>query len=161
MAERALADMRVSDIRKLIVENASTIGSDEPIDRLLEKIVKEPLSRHVYVVDENNVLIGSVRLNAILQHLFPLMTMVTQDHNRLTDVFSTLFAENVTDIMNVSPVFVKDETPVLEAVRIMIEEKINELPVVDLLERVVGEVNFLEIISAFLELKKGGSLSHG
>ena len=58
------------------------------------------------------------------------------------------------DIMNASPRFVRDDTPVAEVIRLMEEGKINELPVVDDRRQVVGEINFLEITAEYPRRRK-------
>ena len=73
MAERLIGDKRVGDVHKLLVEDAAAIGPDQLLDELLAKIVEDPRTRHVYVVDRDGVLVGSVRLNTVLKHLFPLI----------------------------------------------------------------------------------------
>jgi len=55
--------------------------------------------------------------------------------------------------MNTKPGFVQSDTSVNETVKIMIEETVNELPVVDNEHRVIGDINFLEIIAAYIKAK--------
>lgn len=152
MAERFLEHARVADVRKLIVGEAATIGPEAEIPELLEKILEDPRSRHVYVVDESGVLVGSVRLNSVIQYLFPYTTTsVSEPFPSASRLLAQLAACKVRDIMNPTPQFVDDSTRVPHAVRIMWDERINELPVVDQQKRVVGELNLLEIIAAYLE----------
>jgi CBS domain-containing protein len=54
------------------------------------------------------------------------------------------------DIMNTSPIYVFEDTPLAEMITIMTREKINELPVVDKKQKIIGEVNVLEIIAKYL-----------
>ncbi len=154
MAERLIGDKRVRDVAKLIVENAAVISPDAPLEELLAKIVEDPRTRHVYIVDKDGVLLGSVRLNAILRQLFPYITSVSPGHERLLDVLASFEAGRVKDIMNADPSFVHEGSTVTETVDLMITEQVNELPVVDNQRRVMGEVNFLEIISAYLKAKQ-------
>ena len=155
MAERLIGDKRVGDVHKLLVEDAAAIGPDQLLDELLAKIVEDPRTRHVYVLDRDGVLVGSVRLNTVLKHLFPLITSASPGHERLLDVLTSFEASTVRDIMNVDPAFVHEGTTVAETVKLMIGEQVNELPVVDNQHRVMGEVNFLEVINAYLKERKG------
>ncbi len=155
MAERFLAGARVGDVRESIVRKAATIGPDSSIPELLEKILEDPRSRHVYVVDASGILIGSVRLNSVIRHLFPHSTM----HGRGDGVSALALAErltakNVRDVMNSSPVSANDDTTIPEVAKSMEREGVNELPVVDTRDRVVGEINFLEIITEYLKIRK-------
>jgi len=67
--------MNVGEVHRLIVENATTITLDKPLDELLKKIVEDPRTRHVYVIDNKNILMGSVRLNSVLEYLFAMTSM--------------------------------------------------------------------------------------
>ncbi len=154
MAERSIGDMHIRDVHRLIIENAATIGADRPLTELLQKIIADPRSRHVYVVDEEGTLIGSVRLNAIVKQLFPMTTAASSGEYRTLEILATYDAKTVSDLMNESPVFVQEETTVNEAVQLMVAEGVNELPVVDEKRRVTGEINFLEVIAAYLKAKR-------
>ncbi len=154
MAERSIGDMHIRDVHRLIIENAATIGAERPLSELLEKIIADPRSRHVYVVDEKGILTGSVRLHAVVKQLFPLTTATSSGEFRTLEILATYDAKTVGDIMDESPVFVQEETTVNEAVQLMVAEGVNELPVVDTRGRVIGEVNFLEVIAAYLEAKR-------
>ena len=91
-----------------------------------------------------------------MKHLFPFIESPSPGHERLLDVLLSLEAENARDIMNSTPSFVYEETPVTEAVELMVAEQVNELPVVNSQRQVMGEINFLEIISAYLKAERGG-----
>lgn len=153
MAERILGDMNVGEVHKLIVEDAATITLDKPLDELLKKIVEDPRTRHVYVVDDKNTLVGSVRLNSVLEYLFAMTSMPYREDQGLLGFVGLIGAKYVKDIMNTKPGFVQSDTSVNETVKIMLEEKVNELPVVDKEHRVIGEINFLEIIAAYMKAK--------
>ena len=158
MAERLLANASVGEIRDLIVTEAATVGPDAEIVDALRKMLDDLRTRHVYVVDERGVLIGSLRLNAVTAYLFPYTSASDVDTIPPTGrMLAAISARKVGDIMNVSPRYVRDGHLVPEVVRIMCEEGINELPVVDGERRVVGEVSFLEIVAAYLkELERSG-----
>jgi len=150
MAERIIGDMKIRDVHRMIVENAATIGPDSSMRQLLERIVEDPRTRHAYVIDENNRLIGSIRLNTVLRRLFPMITAIPSEGGMLT-LLSYLSAEKVRDLMNTNPSSVREDNTVADAVQLMTQEQVNELPVVNDSGEVVGEINFLEIIAAYLK----------
>jgi len=132
MAERFPAGARVGDVRESIVRKAATIGSQSSVPELLEKILEDPRSRHVFVVDEDGVLTGSVRLNSVIRHLFPYVTGTALGGKPWApDLPGRPTTGSVAHIMNKNPRFVTDETSIVGTVRLMEEEQINELPVVD------------------------------
>jgi len=154
MVARLLAGTLVGDVRRTIVTKAATIGPEAPVEELFEKILEDTRSRHVYVVDSAEVLLGSVRLEAVIKHLFPYNTSRTDSPLGVADLLRRVAARNIRDIMHASPRFVEDGTTLLETAKIMEEEHVNELPVVDASRRVVGEVNFLEVLAEYERLRK-------
>jgi CBS domain-containing protein len=61
-------------------------------------------------------------------------------------------ATSVKDIMTTNPEYVYETTSLAELIKIMIREQVNEVPVIDKDRRVIGEVNFLEIIAYYLKV---------
>lgn len=155
MPERKLSKVYVKDISDLIVKDPSTISPEASLDDLLAKVIENPVTRHVYVIDDNKVLIGSVRLNNIIEYLFPFTTIAAQKYRTLVslDPFVRIEPKVIRDIMNGAPAFVFENTPLSEMVSIMMREKINELPVVNRKRQIIGEVNTLEIIDYYLKNK--------
>ena len=156
MPENLLKNLHVKDIMNLRVSEPATAGPDDSIDFLLARIVEDPKTRHVYVVDDDERLIGSVRLNNIIEYLFPYTTLEEQDGRSAIHFLYIRGANRVKEIMNLYPVCVEKETPLIDMIRIMTKEKVNELPVVDHDKRIIGEVNVLEVIIGYLKTKKSG-----
>ncbi|MBN2712183.1 MAG: CBS domain-containing protein [Planctomycetes bacterium] len=147
----------VRDIRNLIVADATTISPDCEIVDILKAINSDLRTRHVYVVDEENRLLGDVRMNRMVEFLFPYTAMIEKGHDVLSGKFVPFGAKTAAEIMNREPSPVTENTHLSDVARIMMREQINELPVVDDEMHVVGEVNFYEIIAAYLnEVGKGG-----
>ena len=63
--------------------------------------------------------------------------------------FST--AKTASDIMNANPSYVFEDSALGDLVRLMIDEAINEIPVLNRDKKVVGEANILEIITHYLK----------
>ena len=150
MIEEKLSKIKVKDIKNLVIENATILTLEATLDELLEKIVEDPRSRHVYVVDNNEKLVGSVRLNQVVQYLFPTITLLqTSDTNNLSDFLLFSDASCIKDIMTEPPNFVYEDTTISEMIEIMTKEKINELPILNSNQNIVGEVNILEVITYY------------
>jgi len=155
MPEEKLSKVKVKDIMHLIVKKSTTISKDSSLDQLLSKILEDTTSRHVYVVNEGNKLIGSVRLNNTIKYLFPAISL--QENTDVFEIGSYMEysnAQKVEDIMNTVCSYAFDDSMISDVIRIMIREKTNELPVVDKEFRVIGEINVLEIIMYYLKQKK-------
>ncbi|HHE37056.1 MAG TPA: CBS domain-containing protein [Candidatus Cloacimonetes bacterium] len=152
MPEDRLAKVKVRDIDQLIIENPSVIDENSSLIDLLREIIKDTRSRHVYVVNKKNKLIGSVRLNNTIQYMFPATSLLQERENlQISSFMLYSSAKTVKDIMTTNPSYVFEDTLLLEMIRIMIREKVNELPVVDKQHQVIGEVNFLEVIDYYLK----------
>lgn len=153
MAERILEKVYVRDIRDLIVKEPARIKPECSVDELLRKIVEDPRTRHVYVVDDKGRLVGSVRFRDVVEHLFADTVMKEKGEVFVLSYHLLYKPETAYDLMNSDPHYVREDTLLGEVIRIMIAEKINELPVVDSNKCVIGEINMLEIIAGYLSRK--------
>lgn len=152
MEEDKLGSVLVKDISHLIVMEPALVSSEASIREVMEKIILDTRSRHAYIVDEEGVLMGSIRVNNLIQYLFPTSTLLESPGEfQISSFLYYTKARQARDIMNVNPSYVHESTPIVEMIRIMTKEKINELPIVDNRKRVIGEVNVLEIIAYYLK----------
>jgi len=150
--EEKLAKAQVADINELIVNSPAIVKEDTPIREMLESIIKDTRSRHAYVVDKNNKLIGSIRINNVIQYLFPSTILKEQQNSpKVGSFMDYLNARVAGDIMSMRPNYVFKDTPLDKMVDIMIDDKSNELPVVNKDMEVIGEVNVLEVIAFALK----------
>ncbi|MCG8569514.1 MAG: CBS domain-containing protein [Spirochaetes bacterium] len=152
MSEEILRLKKVGDIKDFIVKSVSMITADKSIDQLLTKMTEDLRTRHVYVIDEKKRLIGSVRLNDVLEFLFP-YTAIQPTESPLYKAKQAYEVSIVKDIMNPTPYYVYEDTYISDMVKIMEREKINELPVVNKNREVVGEIILLEVIEYYLKEK--------
>ena len=154
MPKDKLAKIKVQNIKDLIVKKPAIVTAKTPINEVLKKIIEDTRSRHAYIVNDENILIGSIRVNNIIQYLFP--TTILLDSSEAPHIGSFMEYSSATtagDIMNTNPSYVFEDTLLAEMAQIMMREKINELPVVDKNKKIIGEVNILEIIAYYLKIK--------
>lgn len=144
-----LGAQRISDVRHLLVESPSTVKTHDSIQTLIAKINEDLRTRHIYVVDDHGKLLGSVRMNSIVKYLFPYSSKVTSGITLGPDKVFNFFATEVADIMKIDPFYVRDDMTLEDCSKIMIEEGINELPVVDAERRLIGQINVYEMIEAY------------
>jgi len=150
-----LGDMKVDDVRHFLVTEPTVVRPEQSVDELLAKMVEALMTRHVYVVDTDNRLVGAVRMNTIVRYLFPFSAAVSDSSEVMVTQLVDFEGRRVGDIMDDRPSFVKPSTTLSEMAQILIEEKINELPVVDDDMHIVGQVNVYEVIMAYLKQKSG------
>ncbi len=116
-------------------------------------MIEDPKTRHVYVVDKNKHIIGSIKLSDIREDMFPFSvfdTKVDITKQGLINYKKSLLA---CDIMSYNFEYVYEESKLPDVFRIMHEEGINELPVVNSQLEIIGEINFFEIILYYLKNK--------
>ena len=145
----SLGKMQVFEVRNLVVETPTTIGPNENMDELLVKINEDFKTRHVYVVDKADKLIGSVRMNSIVQYLFPMGSVMSSGLSTIGNMEINFFSHKVSDIMKRDPFFVKEDAALSSIARLFINEKINELPIVESDMTLIGQINVYEIIEAY------------
>jgi len=146
-----LGSMKVKEVQNLLVESPSLINEDATIEQVFEKINEDPRTRHVYVVDDKNKLIGSVRMNTVVKYLFPMTAIVGEVDDVLSDRFLSFGAKTAKSIMDKKPSFVKEDSTLADMSKILMHEKINELPVLDDERCVIGQINVYEVIKAYLK----------
>jgi CBS domain-containing protein len=134
----------VKDIQDLLVREPTCITADRTVSDLLKAFLQDPRTRHVYVVDNDHVLIGSLRLNDIVEFMSPYLQNLNDDTFNL--FFAKFSEKKVKCIMCRDFLYLKENAPLAEMVSLMLENRVNELPVVGHGNRVIGEVNFLELV---------------
>ncbi len=142
---------RVKNIRTIITQEASVIREDANLLNVAEKIVEDPKTRSVYVVDEHDKLIGIIPVIELVQYLY--YDSIPQEYvlYRFPMVLSS--EPKARDIM-LPPVWVKDDEDIKSAFVKMFKNGLKELPVVDDEMHVIGDLNILELIKAWVEVNK-------
>jgi CBS domain-containing protein len=146
----ALGKMKVSDVWHLLVKEPTCVHESTTISDVLAKINEDTKTRHIYVLNEQGRLAGTIRMNTIVKYLFPMSAIIDDMNEAMHDQFLTFHAKSSKDVMNPKPVFVYAETQLSDVANLLLKEKINELPVVDKDMKVIGQVNVYEIIGAYL-----------
>ncbi len=137
----------VSDIRNLIIGEASSIRDDQKISELFKCFLKDARTRHVYVLDAEDVIVGSVRLSDLVELMAPYINFLKDEmFNRFMSKF---IQKEVSEIMLKDFLSLQESSSISEMIDTMVDNKVNELPVVDDHKRVIGEVNFLELVKYF------------
>lgn len=149
-----LGNLQVKDIRHLLIMNPAIVNSTAPLIKVLEKITEDLRTRQVYVVDEDKRLIGVVRMSSVVEYLFPYDAIIEHNNSLYNAYYPKVNADSAEDIMISPPTKVTEETTLGEMARLMMKEGINELPVVDDQEFLVGQVNMYEVINAYLTIAK-------
>ena len=143
--EKTFSELAVGDVAAKLVQTASTVGPKASIREVIEKMVANPLSRKVYVVDEQGRYLGTVSTETILR-LIGYRVGVRKDGGlSFVRFLKDALKEEARHIM-VKGTTVTRETKLVAALDVMVNEHLNDLPVVDADGVLVGEMASLELL---------------
>lgn len=137
----------VKEIKDLVVSEPTTVRDDDTIEAVLDRMIEDPKTRSIYVLNAEDQVIGSIRMNSVAEYIFPYEAFWVRDNHYA--YWSIFFKRSAKDFMVEDFKYVYDHTPVADMVRIMKQEELHEVPVVDRDMHILGEVNILETIAYF------------
>ena len=134
-------------VHELMINKSVTVSEDEEIFEVANKVAKDCETLLVCVVDKEGRLIGIITPKGLLK-----AAEVGEYGNVRHPFFSgrealhLLTSDHARDIMS-APISVKPDDEVQMAIDLMLGSNVYEVPVVDKDGKVLGEINFLGIIS--------------
>jgi CBS domain-containing protein len=137
-------DTIVGDVYDQIVKRPSTVKPSAKIRDAIEEMLQNPISRKVYVVDDDGKLMGTVTTETILRLLGYRVGVREGGAISFYRFLRDALKEDVLSVMQKSTA-VKKETRLTDVLQLMIENHLNDLPVVDDQGRLIGEVISLEL----------------
>jgi CBS domain-containing protein len=149
--KKNFSDLLVSDIYDLVIKEPATVSSGSKIREVFDEYLKNPGSRKVYVVDEEGKLLGAVTTETLLRLLGYRVGIREFAGLSLWKMMRDLLKEGVDGIFIRVPT-VKKTDKVTKALQVMLDNHLNDLPVVDSDGKLIGELNSLEIFSKGREL---------
>ena len=130
-----------------MIDKSVKVSEDEEIFEVANKVTKDSETLLVCVVDKENKLIGMITPRELLK-----AAEVGEYGNVRHPFFSgrealhLLTSDHARDIMS-APISVKPDDEVQMAIDLMLRSNLYEVPVVDKDGKVLGEINFLGIVS--------------
>jgi CBS domain-containing protein len=138
---------KVAECYQKITLTPSTVNADDSITLVRKKITKaDPVNRSVYVVDENNKLLGIITVKELLKVLAVrggISSGKTPTRRKLLNYVSA--DTTAKDIMR-SPISVKTTDSLEKALEIFVLHGLEELPVVDENNVVIGDLDAYELL---------------
>jgi len=147
-----MKNIKVKEARTLITLRPSIISEEAPLQEVVRAIIDDPKHRALYVVDKNSKLIGTVDLRRLTRHIFPHFFEEDLIGRGIIDFVSS---ETAKDLIPHPPACVTDDDDLETAFRRMMENKLEEIPVVDKDMKVVGDLNLLELFKVWITKKRG------
>jgi CBS domain-containing protein len=140
-----LADLQVKDFLDSCGEEASTVRWGEPISKMIESLVEHPASRAVYVLDEDDKLLGMISFRDIIRQTNARLGVRGRGVSGSLQYLREAHKDRVEEIMR-QAVTLKPSTPLRDALQKMEDFRMNNLPVVDEDGKLVGELSGLKIL---------------
>lgn len=155
--------MAVLTAKKIMNKKVITIRKDASIKELSELLVEKKISG-VPVLDENNDLVGIVSEGDIIvrnsdlhfPRYFKLLDAIIylESLNKFKRNLQKHLATKVEDIMTVKVKTVNEDTPINEIADIMLDSRVNRLPVMDKKNKLIGIITRADIVKTMVSGKK-------
>ncbi|HUV24424.1 MAG TPA: CBS domain-containing protein [Methanomassiliicoccales archaeon] len=143
-------ELTVEEVADNLIVEPSVISLDASIREVIDAMLENPITRKVYVVDIEGKLVGMVTTATILRligYRVGVRTGTLSFYKFLRDTLK----EEVRSVME-APVFVKPKNKLTEALLKMLDENMNDIPVVDENMKLLGELNSLELFAKARDL---------
>ncbi|MGI2335067.1 MAG: CBS domain-containing protein [Dehalogenimonas sp.] len=152
--------MDKTQVKTVSVPSSRTlsVNEDQAIEKAIRQFVKQPDVHTLFIVDDNGKLKGLVKLHYILNwvKLKLNMDISSRSNMRVTGAFQAFEvmklcqSQTIGDIIS-ETVAVKEEDTLDQALHIMLQEQLVELPVVDKAGKLIGEVKLTQLLARMLE----------
>jgi len=142
--EKRFEDVLVADVYDKLVLKPSQVKKDGTIGEVIDQMLSNPLSRKVYVTDEEGKYEGTVSTETVLRLMGYRLGVRESGSISFYRFLRDTLKENVDTVM-VKGRTVNKDVKLAEAMKIMIEDHLNDLPVIDAEGKLVGELVSLEL----------------
>ncbi len=124
------------------------VREDASIDDLITAIVTSRHSRMLYVVDNDEQLVGTISLGRLSRHVFA-HDREPRIHAR--SLIKLLAHDSAGGIMRKQPIAAAPDDEIGVVMRRMLEANIKEIPVVDKRNRVIADVTIVDLLRHLLQ----------
>ncbi len=145
MSEKDIRDLIVEDVYDILAGKPAIVKEDSVLKDAVYAINQSETSRKVYVVDAEGKLKGVITIETLLNHLGYRVGVRETGMISFFKFLRGIFMEDVSEIME-KPVSITKKHKVLDALQMMVEFHLNDLPIVDDEDRIIGELHSLEIL---------------
>jgi len=151
--------VKVGDVFDLHVKGYLVVDKDAYISEAVKVLVENPQSRAVYVQDQDGKLVGIVPLRELLRIASARFGVRAAGIGSFFSNMSDVMKSHVDEIMK-RPVSIKADETLKQALQVMEENDMTDLPVVDKAGKVVGELNATEVLRFMIEGMQKGDERH-
>lgn len=147
--DKPIGDIRVSDVIAEVGKTSkpATVSMEASLKDAVEAIVEDSDTRKVYVVDKEGKIRGTITLETLLRHAGYRWGVRSTGVTSLLRMLAEIGNDKVTEVM-AKPVKVLNDEMLVNVTKLMVEYHLNDLPIVDDNNVLIGELNGLDILKA-------------
>ena len=146
----------IRDVISPLRADLASVKPDDTLAKVVEAVISAPTQRVLPVVDEDEKLMGMIRLSTIcgevLDHLAPELLMA--DIDTLADVFefAQLEAARTADQLMEPGVSINQDARLVDALRLLHDPVVNltSLPVLDDDGRLLGVIDLVQLLGMWM-----------
>ncbi len=141
-------------VGKLMTANCISVKSTEKINSIMIDLSEKREIMLVYVVDDNDVLTGIITPRKLIKAVKIAAFGSTRDPSlEWGEVLSSMTKKYAADVAD-APVSVTRDDKIEDVLNIMLDKNLYELPVVDKDRKLIGRINYRDIIACWARIKK-------
>jgi len=137
---------KIKEVYNDITTTAAIIHEEQSLEAARKKLMENPISRVVYVVNKENQLTGIISIKDILRAI-GIKEGIVLNRISLKTLYQFVSKKTVVkDVMH-PPISITLDKRFLEAIQMMLSHGYEEIAVVDNEGKVIGDLNAFEIIN--------------
>jgi CBS-domain-containing membrane protein len=148
----------VDDFLNDVVSKAVTVGTDATLREALDARLASGATRKVYVVDEKGKLRGTISVETLMRHVANRIGARPPGVISWLKFINDMESDNVVNFM-AKPIPVTRRTLIIDIVRNVVMEHLNDFPVLEDDGRLIGEVNTFNLLKIARSAFAGGAKS--
>ncbi len=147
--DKPINDIRVSDVVAEVAKTVkpATVSIEASMKDAVEAIIEDSETRKVYVVDGDRKLKGTITLETLLRHAGYRLGVRSTGVTSFLRMLAEISDDKVTEVMG-KPIKVLHNEMLVNVTKLMVEHHLNDLPIVDDDNVLVGELDGLDILKA-------------
>lgn len=137
----------IGDLFDTIVTKPATVLEDATLQETVNAILDSEITRKAYVVDTEGRLKGTITMESLMRHAGYRLGVRAPGIISWFRFISDMSNDKARDFM-AQPVPVTKGTLVMDIIRRVVEEHLNDFPVVDEEGKLIGELNTYNLLKA-------------
>lgn len=130
-------------MQRLEKREVPVVFDDSRIDQVIEKIVRFPHARLVYVTDHKQRLKGTITVGSLLRHLFP-YHYEGKIHGR--GILRNITAQKARDLMDTQNILAVPDEEADEVLERMAKSGVKEMAIVDDNCRILADITAVDLL---------------